>query len=91
MHDCDLTWRGLAESSKGALALLGYPTPPCLPHDPEPCGANYAEHATAQLAALAAVVDHHLIHLGAPELAAATYSSVVADLHAGCDLHGAEP
>ena len=61
----DAAWANLANASRGALALLGHQIGPlCLPGEPDACGIGYELHALAHLAALAAVVDHHLEHLG---------------------------
>jgi hypothetical protein len=61
--DIDLTWKPLAESTRQALDLLGYPLPACLPDEPEPCGGSFAEHTLAHLAALRAVVEYRITHL----------------------------
>lgn len=69
MTDMDLAWRQVAEATRQALGLLGYPIgPACMPHEAQPCGGGYAEHAAAHLAALNAVADHQLHHLGYPPL-----------------------
>ncbi|HEV8653307.1 MAG TPA: hypothetical protein VG276_28910 [Actinomycetes bacterium] len=57
-------WKPLAEATRQALDLLGYGTPRCLPGEPEACGGNFAEHALGHLAALKAVVEHRIAHLG---------------------------
>jgi hypothetical protein len=82
----DQTWADLAHASRDALGLLGYGIRPrCLPGEPEACGGTFAEHVAAHLAALKAVADHHLIHLGAPaEMLNDVYDRTTADLdHAG--------
>lgn len=58
------TWRRVAESTREALAQLGYPVPPCLPGEPEECGGTDAEHAAANLGALRALVEYRIAHLG---------------------------
>jgi hypothetical protein len=64
MPDLDRAWKSLAENSREALALLGYPiTPRCLPGETEPCGGSYADHAAAHLITLLAVAEHHLTHV----------------------------
>jgi hypothetical protein len=84
----DANWRQLAESSRQALALLGYTIgPACLPGESDPCGATCAEHVAAQLAALKAVADHHLAHLGVELVApiyGPTYESITDDLARDC-------
>lgn len=57
-------WRQVAEATREALALLGYPVPDCLPGEPGACGGSDAEHAAANLGALRAVVEHRITHLG---------------------------
>jgi hypothetical protein len=71
-RDLDAEWEPLARSSREALALLGYAiTIRCLPGEPGPCGATFAQHAAAHLATMQAVIEHHLSHLGDdPEWAA---------------------
>ncbi|MGH3222570.1 MAG: hypothetical protein ACRDPY_28390 [Streptosporangiaceae bacterium] len=78
----DQNWAGLAHASRDALGLLGYGiTPRCLPDEPEACGGTFAEHVAAHLAALKAVADHHLTHLGAPAgMLADVYEHTTADL-----------
>ena len=63
----DQQWKPLAVSSREALSQLGYTVGVCcLPDELDPCGGSFAEHTVAHLAALMAVADHHLAHLGAP-------------------------
>jgi hypothetical protein len=62
----DEAWADYARASRDALASLGYATPRCLPDEPAPCGASYAQHTTAHLATIKAVCDHQLAHLGQP-------------------------
>jgi hypothetical protein len=61
----DETWKHEAEATREALNLLGCgPMPPCLPGEPEYCGASFAMHAMAHFATLKAIADHQLEHLG---------------------------
>jgi hypothetical protein len=87
--DVDQTWQPLAVSTRQALRLLGWDGPDCLPDEPEACGGGYAEHAAAHLAALRAVVEHRIGHLGADAgpLVEQVYASTAATLRAGiaCD------
>lgn len=88
-------WRELAESTREALRLLGYGTPDCLPGEPGECGGSYAEHATAHLAALRAVVNQRITHLEqeARAMVREISASVAAKLAEGddCDQgHGHE-
>jgi hypothetical protein len=80
-------WRALAVDTRAALELLGYGVPRCLPGEPEACGGDDAEHALAHLAALAAVVDFRLGHLGpgSEPLVAMIRGRVAAELEAGGD------
>jgi len=71
----DENWATLARNSRVAMAAFGKETPPCLPDEAEPCGATFAQHAGAHLAALKAIIDHHLEHLG-PEFMACLYPDV---------------
>jgi hypothetical protein len=73
----DEGWATLARNSRVAMAAFGKETPPCLPDEAEPCGATFAQHAGAHLAALKAIIDHHLEHLG-PEFMACLYPDVYA-------------
>jgi hypothetical protein len=57
-------WKPLAERTREALELLGYGVPRCLPGEPEACGGDYAHHSLAHLAALKAVVEQRITHLG---------------------------
>lgn len=85
----DERWKGLAENSRRALNLLGYLVEPqCMPGESNPCGGTYAEHFTANLAALKAVADHHLAHIGPAFVApifGPVYDSVADNLAADCD------
>jgi hypothetical protein len=64
-RDLDAEWEPLACSSREALRLLGYAiTPRCLPGEPDACGGTFAQHAASHLAALGAVIEHHVGHLG---------------------------
>jgi hypothetical protein len=88
----DLAWRQVAEAAREALGLLGYPiAPACLPHEAQPCGGGYAGHAAAHLAALNAVADHQLHHLGySPAIHDQVQEKVRAEL-AGCTNDQAPP
>lgn len=70
-------WRPLAERTRQALGLLDYDVPRCLPHEPGACGGDYAHHALANLAALKAVVEHRIAHLGPGS------DALVGEVHAG--------
>ena len=76
----DQQWKPLALSSREALSQLGYTVGTrCLPHELDPCGGDFAEHTVAHLAAIKAVADHHLAHLGAPaEMINSIYVSTAA-------------
>jgi fructose-bisphosphate aldolase class 1 len=82
----DDQWRQLAEASREALILLGHDVPNCLPGEAGACGGRYAEHAGAQLAALKAVADHHLAHLGSfpRHMEQKIRAMTLADLEANC-------
>jgi hypothetical protein len=82
--DVDPTWAPLATSTRQALRLLGWDGPDCLPGEPEACGGSYAEHAAAHLAALRAVVEHRITHLGAwsDPLVSEVYGETMATLRA---------
>jgi len=86
----DQAWADLARNSIQALGLLGYPVPPCLPDNAEPCGGTYAEHCVANLAALSAVIDHQLKHLAPPDgMFTEIYTDIEAKLqHPDCQLFG---
>lgn len=61
----DASWAEYARAARDALARLGYGLAPrCLPGEDEECGATYAQHTVAYLAAINAVCDHQLAHLG---------------------------
>jgi len=61
----DDAWAGVARGARTALHNLGHPVDPdCLPGEPEPCGGSFAEHCVAYFAAIAAVTDHQMEHLG---------------------------
>lgn len=60
----DANWKPLAERTRQALDLLGYSVPRCLPGEPDACGGDFAHHSLAHLAALRAVVEHRIAHLG---------------------------
>lgn len=85
----DTRWRVLAENSRTALELLGYRVEPhCMPGEANPCGGTFAQHFAANLAALKAVTDHHLAHMGPAFVAPiypGAYAAVEADLTADCD------
>lgn len=87
--DSDARWAGVARNSRQALNLLGYQVEPqCMPGEANPCGGTFAEHFAANLAALKAVADHHLMHLGVQFVApiyGAAYQSVDGALRADCD------
>lgn len=79
--EVDLSWREVAEHTRRAAGLLGYPIKsPCLPHEAEPCGAGYGMHAAAHLAVIKAAADHQLEHLGMPEVAQEIYDHTRAEL-----------
>lgn len=82
----DEQWRDLAEGTRTALHLLGYTIEPhCLPGETEACGGTYAEHAVAHLAALTAVINHHLVHLSPPsDMVSDIYHDVIRDIHIDC-------
>jgi hypothetical protein len=84
-------WQPVAECTREALGLLGYGIPDCLPGEPEACGGNFAEHAMAHLAALRAVVDHRISHLGtdAQPLVAQIYTETLNRMEAeeSCGEH----
>jgi hypothetical protein len=87
-------WAPLARDTRAALALLGHPLPNCLPGEPAACGGSYAEHALAHLAALRAVVEHRISHLGPGSEAmvetiyASTLAALLADDDCGQPGHG---
>ena len=85
----DLEWKPLAESTRQALSLLNYEVPACLPGEPEACGGSFASHTLAHLAALRAVVEHRIAHLGegSQPMVEDIYASTLATLRAGdpCD------
>jgi hypothetical protein len=88
--DVDTTWAPLAVSTRQALLLLDYDIfPDCLPGELHPCGGSFAEHAAAHLAALRAVVEHRITHLGADAqpMVEQIYTATLAGLRAGdpCD------
>ena len=61
----DESWAPVARDTRAALRLLGRPIKPaCLPDEPHPCGASFALHAAAHFAAIKAICDHQLAHLG---------------------------
>jgi hypothetical protein len=86
-----VTWRALAERTRGALELLDYGVPRCLPGEPEACGGDDAHHALANLAALRAVVDYKIAHLGdgSAPMVEAIRARVAAELEVDgdCDTH----
>jgi hypothetical protein len=88
MTALDERWKEVAEASRGALELLGYRVPRCLPGEPEACGGNYSEHAVAHLTAIKAVADHQLDqHLRPPEwLPGEVYAHTTEELVRVCDL-----
>jgi len=57
-------WRDLAMNVRQALALLNYPVPECMPGEPAACTGTCSEHAISYLAALQAVVERKIVHLG---------------------------
>lgn len=81
----DPAWQPLAQSTRKALHLLGYEVPACLPGEPEACGGSFAEHAAAHLAALRAVTEYRISHLGADAspLVEEVYAGMLATLQAG--------
>jgi hypothetical protein len=84
-------WAAVARASRDALALLGYVVGPrCLPDEAEPCGGSFALHACANLAALKAVADHQLMHLGPGmnPVQGEIYLEVRGELETGCGRHG---
>jgi hypothetical protein len=86
----DRDWAQLSERSREALALLGYTVEPmCLPHEAAPCGGTYFEHFAAHMAAMAALVNHHLMHCGpdAAPIYGVTYGAVSKSLSEDCDQH----
>jgi len=63
--DIDTSWRPLAEQTRFALQHLNFCIEgACLPGETDACGGTFAQHAMAQLAALRAVVDDQISHLG---------------------------
>ena len=57
-------WRDVAVNVRQALALLNYPVPDCLPGEPAACTGTCEQHAISYLAALQAVVEQKIKHLG---------------------------
>ena len=57
-------WKPIAERTREALGLLGWEVPACLPGEPLACGGDFAEHTLGHLAALKAVVEDRIAHLG---------------------------
>ena len=86
MVDVDLypKWKPLAERSREAFALLGWTIPPCLPGEPEACGGDFAQHTLGNLAALKAVVEDRIAHLGegSAPMVEEIYASTLAELRA---------
>jgi hypothetical protein len=78
----DESWADVARASRTALDHLGYGIEPkCLPDEPGACGGSFAEHTAAHLAAIKAVCDHQLAHLGAPaEMIDDVYQHTLAEL-----------
>jgi hypothetical protein len=86
----DEAWAEVARASRDALQLLGRGiTPRCLPDEPSPCGGSFAMHACAHLAALKAVADHELEHLGTAMtvISGEIYRHELEDLQEGCGSH----
>ncbi|HLM89268.1 MAG TPA: hypothetical protein VK284_09600 [Streptosporangiaceae bacterium] len=82
-------WAAVARASRDALALLGYVVGPrCLPDEAEPCGGSFALHACANLAALKAVADYQLMHLGPGMNPVQIYLEVRGELETECGRHG---
>jgi hypothetical protein len=82
----DASWRAVAVASRVALALLGYTvTSRCLPGEPNPCGASYAQHAAGYLGKIQAVCAHRLLHLGTAgqQIALEVYGDAISEL--ACD------
>ncbi len=76
-------WKPLANRTREALELLNFGMPRCLPGEPEACGGNFAEHALGHLAALKAVVEYHIGHLGegSAPMVEEIYTNTLAILH----------
>jgi hypothetical protein len=86
-------WQPVAQSTRQALGLLGYGVPDCLPGEPQACGGNFAEHAMGNLAALRALVDHRIAHLGADAqpLVDSIYGDILKQLAAAEPCGGDHP
>lgn len=89
----DESWADLARSTRDALALLGYPIGDrCLPDEPDPCGATFAQHTAAHLGKIGAAAAHHAAHLGArfDTLISAVYRDAETEFSSGhfCDVEG---
>jgi hypothetical protein len=77
------TWAEVARGARDALHNLGYPVRlGCLPGEAAPCGGNDAEHVASYLAAIKAIADHQLEHLGpaADPLASTVYRATLLEL-----------
>ena len=87
----EVNWADLTRNAREALSLLGYPVPPCLPDEPDACGGNYTQHLASYLAALRAVISHHLLHLGAPpRMVRDITKRTAAVLHEDCRANGCQ-
>jgi hypothetical protein len=90
----DDTWAKPARDSRAALKLLGWNIDPkCLPDEANPCGASFAMHAMAHYAAIKALCDHQLEHLGPAFEAASndiyeTYRAELENNRCQMDHHG---
>ena len=61
----DQIWAPVARSARSVLETLGFAIDPkCLPGEAEPCGGTFAQHCVAYFAAISAVSDHQMEHLG---------------------------
>lgn len=88
----DQAWCWLAEQSRVALRHLGWNIGPrCLPGEPDECGGTFAQHTVAHMAALTAVINHHLAHLSAAygaetvaDWGQCAYTDVALELAGGC-------
>ena len=92
--DADRGWEQLARDTRQALALLGHLVPDCLPGEPDACGGSFAEHTLAHYAALKAVIEHRIAHLGpgsepmVEEIHHATRTVLLAEDDCGQPGHG---
>jgi hypothetical protein len=87
-------WQPVAEDTRRALGLLGYPVPDCFPGKPEACGGSFLQHAAANMGVLRAVVEYHITHLGdAAEISDTVYADTLVQLLAedAADPRGEHP